>query len=141
MTQGGQRKEDKRAVFTAPILRLKQEGDVCPIRDLERSGVRVNEGTRVLGDRGPRNWRWRVENTLAGRPQLEADKDGDEVERCPSPRLGHCILGYRDPCYRRQRWTVEQVEKDAHYPIKPSCQCKERMRRKNFGETWELVQF
>ena len=89
MAQGRQCKEDKCAVFTAPILRLKQEGDVCPIRDLERSGVRVNEGTRVLGDRGPRNWRWRVENTLAGRPQLEADKDGDEVERCPSPRLGH----------------------------------------------------
>ena len=43
----------------------------------------------MVGDRGPRNWRWRVENTLTGRPQLEANEDGDEVERRPSPRLGH----------------------------------------------------
>ena len=88
MTEGRERKEDKRAVLTAPILRLEQEGDVCPVRDLERSRVRVNEGTGMVGDRGPRNWRWRVENTLTGRPQLEADEYGDEVERRTSPRLG-----------------------------------------------------
>ena len=88
MTEGRERKEDKRAVLTAPILRLEQEGDVCPVRDLERSRVRVNEGTGMVGDRGLRNWRWRVENALAGRPQFETDKDRDQVECGPSPRLG-----------------------------------------------------
>ena len=87
----------------------------------------------MVGDRCPRNWRWRVENTLAGRPQFEADKDWDEVER-PSPGLGDhprilpTVLLMTDS----GRETEEQVEKGAHYPIKLSysCQCKGRMKKK-----------
>ena len=73
VTKSREGEEDKGGVFTAATLRSEQEGDVCPVRHLERPSVPIIDRARVLGDRGLWNGRWWVDHALAGRPQLEAD--------------------------------------------------------------------
>ena len=73
VTKSGEGEKDKGGVFTAATLRLEQEGDVCPVRHLERPSVPIIDRARVLGDRGLRNGRRWLDHALAGRPQLEAD--------------------------------------------------------------------
>ena len=50
VTKSGEGEEDKGGVFTAATLRLEQEGDVCPVRHLERPSVPIIDRARVVSN-------------------------------------------------------------------------------------------